>query len=291
MELLQLRYFQKVAELESMTQAARYFSIPQPSMSQSIARLEREMHTKLFERRHGKLFLNERGRTFLAYVEQTLEALDTGIATVTEDPEGISGPVHIKVMETHRFILTCIPEFSRRYPDVSISVSHGYYEDQAVTCDLCISSYPAYRHMTAAVPLIREPVILAVHRDHPLAGRSSVGIRDLQGQRLISLPPQTALHALTLKHCRAHGFEPQIPIVCDDPYFIRKYVSENMGIALAPALSWKGRFRENTALLPVTDPELQLCSYLLWDDSRYMSPAVARFRDFLLAEAPDFFQT
>ena len=57
MELLQLRYFQKVAELESVTKAARYFSIPQPSMSQAIARLERDLNTRLFERRNGKLFL------------------------------------------------------------------------------------------------------------------------------------------------------------------------------------------------------------------------------------------
>ncbi len=288
MELLQLRYFQKVAELENMTQAAQYFSVPQPSMSQAIARLERELNTRLFERRNGRLFLNEKGRTFLSHIEKTLQALDAGVASVTEDTERISGPVSIKVLENHRFVLTCIPAFSRRYPDVHISISHGYYEDPNTVCDLCISSHPSYKHMTAAAPLIRESVVLAVHQDHPLAKKGSACIRDLQGQRLISLPPQTELHALTLKYCRALGFEPQIPIVCDDPYFIRKYISENMGIALAPALSWKGRFRENTVLLPLTEPELQICSYLLWDDSRYVSPAASCFRDFLLTEASNF---
>ena len=54
MELLQLRYFQKVAEMESMTQAARYFSIPQPSMSQSIARLEK---ARTMKRLRGNLIL------------------------------------------------------------------------------------------------------------------------------------------------------------------------------------------------------------------------------------------
>ena len=68
MELLQLRYFQKVAEMESITKAAKYYLIPQPSMSQTISRLEKELNVKLFERKNGKLFLNEQGKTFLVYV-------------------------------------------------------------------------------------------------------------------------------------------------------------------------------------------------------------------------------
>lgn len=288
MELLQLRYFQKVAELENVTKAAKYFSVPQPSMSQAISRLERDLNVKLFERRNGKLFLNEKGKAFLIYVEKTLQELDNGVAAVTGDLERISGPVSIKIMENHRFILTCIPKFSKLYPDVSISASHGYYEDQDVTYDLCISSQTSYKRMTAYAPLIRERIVLAVHEDHPFAKRDRVEIADLQGQKLISLPAQSALHASTLKLCRAQGFDPIIPIICDDPYFIRKYVSENMGIALAPSISWKGRFRENTVLVPIESPEIFVSSYLIWDDTRYSSPAVHRFREFLFSEASSF---
>lgn len=288
MELLQLRYFQKVAELENVTKAAKYFGVPQPSMSQAVSRLERDLNVKLFERRNGKLLLNDKGRAFLVYVERTLQDLDNGIAAVTGDAEKISGPVSIKIMENHRFVLTCIPKFARMYPEVSISVSHGYYEDQDVSYDLCISSKPSYKRMTACAPLIRERVVLAVHEAHPFARRKCVDIAELQGQKLISLPAQSALHALTIQRCRERGFDPRIPIVCDDPYFIRKYVSENMGIALAPSISWKGRFRENTVLVELASPEIYISSYLIWDDSHYNAPAVNRFREFLLAEAKAF---
>lgn len=285
MELLQLRYFQKVAEMESMTKASSFFMIPQPSMSQTISRLEKELGVKLFDRRNGKLFLNERGRNFLRYVNQALQDLDNGIAAVTEQAENISGTVKVKIMENHRFILTCIPKFAELYPDVSISVSHGYYEDPDVTYDLCVTSRVTYRNMAAYKPLIKENLVLAVHENNPLASKSTASIADLQGQKLISLPRQSSLHTLTLNHCRAHGFDPLIPIVCDDPYFIRKYISDDMGIALAPAVSWKGRFRKNTVLIPMDDPNLCVSSYLLWDDKRYLSPAVRKFRDYLLSEA------
>ena len=285
MELLQLRYFQKVAEMESITKASNYFSIPQPSMSQTIARLEKELDVKLFDRRKGKLFLNESGQTFLNFVNRALQELDNGICTVTEKTGVISGSIKVKVMENHRFILTCIPQFAQRYPDVSISVSHGYYEDPDVTYDLCISSQTAYRNMEAYRPLIKEQLVLAVHEDNPLAKRAVVSMADLEGQKIISLPGQSALHSLTVSHCRANGFEPLIPIICDDPYFVRKYISDNVGVALAPAVSWKGRFRENTVLVPMDNPNLCITSYLLWDDKRYLSPAVCKFRDYLLAEA------
>ena len=139
--------------------------------------------------------------------------------------------------------------------------------------------------MSAQTPLIKERIVLAVHESHPLAGKKSVGIRDLKGERLISLPAQSSLHSITVDLCRAHGFEPQIPIICDDPYFIRKYVFDGMGIALAPELSWQGRFRDNTVLIPVEDPPISVSSYLIWDSTRYLSPAVCKFREYLLSEA------
>lgn len=284
MELLQLRYFQKVAEFENVTKAAKYFQVPQPAMSQTISRLERDLGVKLFERQNGKLYLNEKGRTFLGTVENILRELDEGVEKITETPTGISGSVSIKITENHRFILTCIPKFSKLYPDVRISASHGYYEDTSVTYDLCISSQTVYKQMTAHTPLIREKIVLAVHRDHPFAQKRYVEIADLKGEKLISLPAQSSLYARTLELCHAQGFEPLIPIICDDPYYIRKYVSENMGVALAPEISWRGRFRENTVLVPIKNPEIYICSYLLWDNSHYLTPAVCKFRDFLLDE-------
>lgn len=285
MELLQLRYFQKVAELGNMTHAAKYYGIPQPSMSQTISRLEKELGVKLFDRVGGRLYLNEQGQGFLGYVERLLQDLDQGIAQITGDARTISGPARIKVMENHRFILTCIPRFAEMYPAVNISVSHGYYEDQDAPYDLCVSSHRAYKRMTSHVPLIKERVVLAVHEDHPLAKQSAVDISALRGEKLISLPAQSSLYALTHNLCRSKGFEPVIPIICDDPYFIRKYVSENMGVALAPSLSWKGRFRENTVLIPIEDPPLYVSSYLIWDSTHYSSPAVQKFREHLVEEA------
>lgn len=285
MELLQLRYFQKVAELESITKAAKFYRIPQPSMSQTITRLEKELNVKLFDRRNGKLFLNDNGKLFYQHVQAAIREMDNGIAALTAVSDDISGSVKIKIMDSHRFILNCIPKFTNLYPKISISASHGYYEDQDVTYDLCVSSLSSYQRLTACVPIVKEQIVLAVHEDNPLASRDSIGIGDLENQKLISMPVHSALYDITNTLCRAYGFEPQIPIICDDPYFVRKYVSENMGVALAPAVSWAGRFRNNTVLLPVVDPPIYTTSYLLWDGNRNLSAAVQKFKQFIINEA------
>lgn len=285
MELLQLRYFKKVAELESITKAANYYMIPQPSMSQTIARVEKELGVKLFDRRNGKLFLNEKGKLFYQHVEAAIREMDNGIAALSAVSDDVSGSVRIKIMDSHRLILNCIPKFANLYPKISISAAHGYYEDRDITYDLCISSLPSYQDMKACVPIVKEQIVLAVHEDNPLAKRQKVSIDDLRDEKLISMPAGSALYDMTFTLCNACGFEPQIPIICDDPYFVRKYVSENMGVALAPSVSWAGRFRNNTVLLPVEDPAIFTTSYLLWDSKRYLSPAVQKFKQFIINEA------
>lgn len=286
MELLQLRYFQTVARMESVTAAANFYNIPQPAMSQAISRLEESLGgVKLFDRRNGRLFLNDRGREFLESVDRSLFILDEGVAKLeVATSEQISGSIKLKIMDNQRLILTSIPRFLELYPDVNLSVSHGYYEDQDISYDICITSSISYKHMSWHIPLVMEHLVLAVHENHPLASRSQVAANELSGQKLVSLPPQSKLYAITMNYCQAAGFVPDIPIVCDDPYYIRKYISDNLGVALAPEISWRGRFRENTVLIPLKDPPI-LTSYLVMDGKRHPTRALATFRDFIAEEA------
>lgn len=76
MDLLQLKYFQTVARLEHMTQAAKALSIARPSLSQTIAHLEDELGIPLFERQGRRIRLNAFGRALLLHVERLFRELD-----------------------------------------------------------------------------------------------------------------------------------------------------------------------------------------------------------------------
>lgn len=286
MELLQLRYFLTVAKLESITNAANHHNIPQPAMSQTISRLEKDLGgIQLFDRRNGRVYLNENGKLFLNYVEEALMNLDSGIQALKSHNTEISGNVKLLVMENRRFILSCVSRFSELYPKVTFYISHDFYSDQSTTYDLCISSKQAHRQMKKSVPFIRESIVLNVHESNPLAKRKQVRITDLKNEKFITMPSRSSLFNITYNSCRACGFEPTVQFICDDPYFVRKYVSENMGIALALSLSWEGRFRSNTQIVPIVDPPVQSTSFLIWDDRHFSAPAVVEFRRFLIEQA------
>ncbi|MBQ8815141.1 MAG: LysR family transcriptional regulator [Lachnospiraceae bacterium] len=284
MELLQLRYFRTVASYESITKAAEYYHIPQPAMSQTIARLEKELGgIRLFDRKNGRLFLNDKGRTFLESVDRALNELDKGVSSVTTDQTRIAGPVRLVALENRRFILGCVSSFSALYPEVNFSISHSSDPDQL--CDLCICAEKSYRQMNTSIPLIREKFVVALHESHPLAQCATLSPEQLRGEKFITLSPQFAQYGVTVSLCRQHGFEPDIPFICDDEYYVRKYVSEKMGIALAPAVSWAGRLRTNTCTIPLEDPSVTTTSYVVWDDTKYQSPAVKEFLRYLAGEA------
>lgn len=285
MELLQLRYFQTVAKLGSITQAGKIYRIPQPAISQTISRLERELGVSLFTRQSNKIILNERGQQFLSYIDKALAELDDGIRAIQSDNSEIGGAIRLLATENRRFVLSCVSTFAKEYPNVNFSISHEYTGDPTAQYDLCIHSAPQYQHMNTAVPLIQEKIVLNVNENHWAASRKDIHLSELQSEKFITMSSSSSLYQITLQNCRSCGFEPRIPFICDDPYYVRKYVSENMGIALAPALSWAGRFRSNTKLIDVTDPSIHATSYLIWDEHRYQSPAVILFREYLQQEA------
>ena len=255
MDLRQLRYFQMIAKYESVTAAAKHFSVPQSAMSQTLARLEKELGgVRLFDRKNNRLFLNEAGERFLSYVSSALETLDNGIKSVTMPEDQISGPINLLVMENSRFVISSVKLFTDQYSGVSFTICHDYYSGEDVNYDLCLSANPFYKEMRKAVPLIRERMILAVCDTHPLADRKTVHLSELAHEKFISQSPRTSLYALTVNECRAAGFEPTFSISCDDPYFIRKYISQDMGIAIAPSVAWSGRFRDNTRLIDIDPP-------------------------------------
>ena len=147
MELLQLRYFVTVARMQSITKAANYYGIPQPAMSQTIARLEADLgDVRLFDRKNGRIYLNESGRRFLGRVEYALQSLDEGIAELKAQTDAIAGEIHILVLENRRFILNCVSQFSKKYPDVTFFSSHDFYSDRNTNYDLCVSCMQTHHH-------------------------------------------------------------------------------------------------------------------------------------------------
>ena len=86
MNLSQVRYFKKLAEVQHYTRAAKELFISQPTLSNSISQLERELGIPLFERENRAVRLTRYGEEFYAYASQALQLLDKGVAIAAHVP-------------------------------------------------------------------------------------------------------------------------------------------------------------------------------------------------------------
>lgn len=285
MELLQLQYFVTAAHLENITQAARQHGVPQPAMSQTISRLEKDLGTRLFDRQGNRLHLNEKGALFLSYAEKALRELESGADALREGTGELTGRISLLVLENRNLIIDLVAAFIQAHPKVHFSISHTYSAGPQFACDLCVAARCPYPHMDKSTALVEEEIRLAVPAGHRLASRERVSIGDLEGEPLISMPPESYLYRTAAGWFRRRGVPMEVAVICDDPFSVRRYVAIGMGLAFVPSRSWQGLMGD-TVLLPLNEEGFRRTTKLFWAEGQYMPVAARSFRDFILQEAP-----
>ena len=101
-ELRDLRYFLAVAQQESITKAAEYLFIAQPSLSRRMQKLESELNRLLFVRGSRKVTLTQAGELLKKRAEEMLQLYEKTQAELLADGESLSGDVYIGGGESWR---------------------------------------------------------------------------------------------------------------------------------------------------------------------------------------------
>lgn len=101
MNLQQLYYFRKLAEVQHYTKAAKALYITQPSLSDSIASLEHELSVSLFQKKGRGVQLTKYGQEFYEYVNQALGILEHGIAIMKEKSDLVTGTIDVGCIPTY----------------------------------------------------------------------------------------------------------------------------------------------------------------------------------------------
>lgn len=201
MKLQQLRYVVKVAECGSITEASRRLFVSQPSVTASIRDLENEMGVHIFERTNKGVIVSEEGETFLGNARQVLDQADL----LEGKYKGTSEQVpHFSVSCQHysfavNAFVDVIREFDAARYDFTLreEQTHEIIEDVAhMKSELGIlylseHNREVIERMLAANELVFEGLFCAtphvfVCSDHPLAGRSSVMLGDLEDYPFLS---------------------------------------------------------------------------------------------------------
>ncbi|MBQ6851688.1 MAG: LysR family transcriptional regulator [Oscillospiraceae bacterium] len=281
MELLQLRYFLTVARTLNISHAAKHHMIPQPAMSKTISRLEKELGTPLFYRYKNKLSLTDEGVAFYRSVSLSLSRLDNAVLEMRQTDAPLSGTLKILVRQHRSTIVDCIMAFKRLYPQVSFQISYEQDTADLQDFDLCISCDQPDETFSSSSRLITEQLKLVVPATHPAASSRQVRFQTLQQEEFATISQGSNLWQQTLLQCRQAGFEPRVSITCSDLHCLIKYIGAGMAITLGPEIAWKDLCDDSIAFVP-TEPELFRSTYVFWSRLKTPSRLNDVFRDFMV---------
>lgn len=245
MELRHLRYFQAVAELGSMTLAARRLYISQSAISEQIRDLEHELGCSLLDRSGRKIQLTPQGQVFLAEAKRTLEAAQRAIDVTRRAAHGEVGTLAIGffLWGTAGFFPRIIREFRKLRPGIRLSLMDMHATQQigaleAGTIDIALTRplQPPLDKIFRSELLFRDPAVVVMRPDHRLANQT-VKVRDLAEEQLVLAERRsnTEFFDNIVAVCAAEGFSPQIVNTSGTWSGVLTLVEAGEGIALVPS--------------------------------------------------------
>ncbi len=273
MELLQLKYFCHAAETQNFSQTAKYFSVPVSNISQTIKRLETELNTKLFYRESNSLYLNENGEVFYSYAKKALELLEEAQKRFNENEE-LCGDIKIHILTNRHIVTEYIERFKKEFPKVNFLIKHTLEEKEDF--DILISDVCPYVNTQRSL-LVDEKMMLAVNNEL-IVDKNKFTLEDYKDSRFIAMQPTSSLYRHTKAICNFYGFEPNIAIQTDDPFYVRKYLELGLGVAIIPNLSWDGLLAKNISLFEIDRFERK--TYVWWKN-KYLPSRVRAFIEYM----------
>ncbi|MEH7120333.1 LysR family transcriptional regulator [Neobacillus vireti] len=241
MELKQLEYFSEVVKQGSFTKAAVALYTSQPSVSNAVKDLEKELGETLLIRRMRKIELTDAGRLLFSYCQQlahTLEEFQLDLDALKTNKTGV-----VRMGSTStiggQFFAEVIAEFRKTYPDITIKFTENgatllKKELLEGHLDVIIVHTPVDESLFNYFIFLKGELRLIVSKSHPLAGAEKVDWLSLQNENFILLPEGYKIRELILSECHHHGFSPKI--ICETSHwdFLIEMVSREQGITILP---------------------------------------------------------
>lgn len=187
MNLSQLNYFKKLAEVLHYTRAAQELFITQPTLSGAISSLEKELGAPLFERNGRSVLLTPYGEVFYEHVCLALRVIDDGVAAVSARSSASFGTVNLGTTFTTQdhYLPSLIRDFEEAFDKrVIVKVSQGftnYLTEQLHrgTLDVAFCGKRDNEPDIAYFPVKHCELALYVRDDHPLASADTITFAEL----------------------------------------------------------------------------------------------------------------
>ena len=288
MNLQQLYYFRKLAEVQHYTESAKALYITQPSLSDSISSLENELSVALFQKKGRGIELTKYGQEFYQYVNQALGVLEHGIAIMKEKSDLLTGTIDVGCIPTllGDFLPNALDLYHEKHPQVSFNIFHEKSIPvaegvSAGTYDIGLCSMVENKDDLVFVPITYQELVVIVRNDHPLAVHDSIELTALKGYMLSTYRDTIPIGKTIRKILKEKGMEAAYSY--DDEISIAGRINHSSKTAIVADTPFLKQF-DNLKKIHLTDvPKDTRMLYLVYSKKNFITAAVEAFANFMVA--------
>lgn len=276
MELLQLRYFIKLAEREHLTNTAKELLISPPSLSASIRKLESEIGVSLFERKHQRIYLNENGKQFYIKVKQVLTILDECITDLNPEKR-----LSLSIAVTSMAVYTTMIHDYEQLPNATILLPNVVDYEEVITPGY-LNQFDFYlgvkedldKNERVILPLLPPEVpIVMVSRKDSLAKKTFLTVKDIQSRPIVLVSQANSSATNFIKEIfKESHLNPGRFYEGTYPYR-QRLISKNEAIGITTVVGVKANMLESPdiALIPLHETHLTRTQSISWSKKRKLT--------------------
>jgi len=279
MNLKDLEYFAAVAEKGSFSKAAEYCNASQPTISNSINRIEKELGALLFNRSTRTLALTEKGEEILAYAQSILVSM-TMIRTVANSNEAISRCIHLGITTSlSHYLYTRVVNSLDSLTELPVKVHEIKKENFKTQIDSgkmhCILSAcdDAYSHYDKY--LVAEfPYVLAVSSDDMLAKNEEINLDELKDRVILGIQDSNCLDTSQNRILLKHELNFKKDIVFYTTEVLKMALVQKKEVALIP--QYAAREEAEIKYIPLKDTGIRKKLYLIYRGDKFEKHVFSR---------------
>jgi DNA-binding transcriptional LysR family regulator len=251
LDLRLLETFREVAARGSFSAAAEALAFTQPAASQHVAKLEKQIGAKLFQRDARGVTPTRAGRSLLRHAEALLEAVRVAEAEVRAEaglhvPEirigsfasGAAGLVPMALRELRSAHPDIRPSLTIVEDEPALDALMTGHTDVTLLIASSLNPVPSRGGMATEL-LLEDPMMVALPGSHPMARRPEIGLAELGDEQwLMTCDSGTCQDANIVRNaCTLAGFKPAVHFESDDYQALLGLTASGMGVTVIPSLA------------------------------------------------------
>ena len=242
MNFQRLKYFLKVAELQSFRGAADALNVSQPALSRHVALLEHEVGTRLFLREHKRTSLTPAGTVLFSHASHLLDEVELVMEQIRKLAQERDLSLSVgAVQSTYDYVIPkAINKLRREKPDVHITV-HGNRSEEIVEgvargqLDIGIVGIPVSDPRITAEFIQRDVFKILVGKNHPLARVSEARLEDILSEPLITFPEKFAIRSMIDACAKDRGIDVPVAVELESIEAMKALIRPKVGLTILPA--------------------------------------------------------